>query len=114
MLIWLYRPIYLLNVHFSSLDMLTPFTACQSKGRATQASLRTSPENVKDLHDQGRVYDHMWGECMVRPDVYPGVACAQRQKRLEHAWAEVGQEQEDDREHRIARRREHRPAIEEV
>jgi len=25
MLIWLYRPIYLLNVHFSSLDMLTPY-----------------------------------------------------------------------------------------
>jgi hypothetical protein len=26
MLIWLYRPIYLLSVHFSCLDRLTPYT----------------------------------------------------------------------------------------
>src|SRR6266487_2523012 len=28
MLIWLYRPIYLLSVHFSRLDMLTPISTC--------------------------------------------------------------------------------------
>lgn len=39
MLIWLYRAIYLLNVHFSRLDMLTPITPEELKKEQADKTL---------------------------------------------------------------------------
>jgi hypothetical protein len=60
----------------------------QSGSYAPDTSIRGSSD-VKDLRYQGRVEEHVWGKRVVRPDVYPGVACAQCQERLDHTRTEV-------------------------
>jgi Kef-type K+ transport system membrane component KefB len=69
---------------------------------------------LEDPHDQRGIGDGVRSDGMVGPDVYPGVAGAQRQHRLDHAGPEVLQEQEDDRQHDRARRGEGEPPVEAV
>jgi hypothetical protein len=72
-----------------------PGTRARAAGRRDLGKAR-SPQ-TEDLGHQRRIHHHVRRDGVVADGVYPGVAGAQGEERLDHPWAEIAEHDEDER-----------------